>query len=117
MTLEAAVPFVATILLTVAVGDAIRSTLWLRRKYNEIAPKLQPNRRALGRAFVVVATLITSLATWIVILTVRRIMGLDNLDFSPVVTGGLALAVLLVPRYLKNVWTRLGRGAPPKETT
>lgn len=105
MNLEA-IP--AAIIFAVAFADGLWQTWKLRRTYYAIAEWIQPNRRRIGRAFVVTAALILLPVGWIGFLSIRRLFGLDPIDWSYIVSYLVSLPVLFIPRYLARQWERLG---------
>ena len=86
----------------------VRSSWWLSSTYRAVAPRIQPNRRAIALSFVVVSWSVTAVAGWLGFVSTRRLLGWDPLDWSPFVGYLLAVPVLAIPAYLKRTWMRIG---------
>jgi hypothetical protein len=86
----------------------VRSSWWLTSTYRAVAPLILPNRRAIGLAFVVIAWAVTVVAGWLGFTSLRRLLGMDPLDWGPFIGYVLALPVLTIPAYLKRTWMRIG---------
>lgn len=91
----------------------LHSSWWLYTTYRAVAPRIQPNRRAIALAFVVVSAGVTVICGWIGFLSIRRLLGFDALEWSQYVSYLLVLPVLGIPYYLKRTWQRIGRAGPP----
>jgi hypothetical protein len=103
-----ALPAVAAI--AIAFGVGVHSTVGLWRDYHEIARFFtNPRSRIIGRAFVIVSAVVTIAAGYFGFLAVRRMLGFDALDWSPILSLAFSIPVLFVPAYLRRVWRSVGR--------
>lgn len=106
----------AAVIFGLAFLAGARSTRRLLSTYGRIAPLLAPNRRAIGRAFVVVSVMVLGAVGWLGFLAVRRLLGFEPIEWSFVVSYLVSIPVLFVPSYLERVWNRVGAIGPPAAT-
>ncbi len=93
-----------------AFGLGIRSTWRLWRRYRTVTPLLlDPRERLVLGAFVIVSVLITTAAGYFGLLTVRRIIGFEPLEFTPIISLFVVIVVLLIPVYLDQLVQRVAR--------
>ena len=96
-----------TLLFGVAAVDGWWQTRKLWRKRNRIRPTMTGSFGLVPLSYVVVALLSTVAATWYGILSIRRLLDLDPIDWSPIVSVILACGIFFVPRYLAWTWHRI----------
>lgn len=115
-----ALPLALVLAIVLTIG--VRDTWFLRREYNAVAGDLLPRYRELGRAFVVASAAILVALGWFAVLTVRRLLGFEQLGdivvlglSIPVGLIGLLISipVLMLPHYFRRVWQRVGDNPAP----
>jgi hypothetical protein len=93
--------------VVVAFAAGVRSTWRLWRRYADASPILDARERLLLRSFVIVSVLITAAAGFYGFLAARRLMGYEPLEWVPLVSVIIAIAVLLIPVGLDAAITRI----------
>lgn len=86
------------------------STWDVWRIHRDTAPRLKPLEQLVLGVFVAVCVVITAAAGYYGLLAVRRLMGLEALEWSPLVGAVVAMAVLLLPARVRYVARRITRG-------
>lgn len=117
MTPPPIVTLVVIAVLTVCFVLGLNSTWWLAREYRKVRGFIQPNRRAIGLAFVVVSGRVLVALFWFSILTAIRAANPDAEmpAVFPVVSTIVSVPVLLIPVYLKGVWKRVASAPMAKK--
>lgn len=90
--------------ILVSVPFALRATWRLWALY-----RADLRRSLILRAIALVSTIVTGAAVWIGILSVRRMLGYDPLDWTAPITGLVVVAVLQVPMILDSLVSRVGK--------
>lgn len=97
-------------LVVTAFLTGLRSTVRLWRRHRDVAPVLlDPRERLVLGTFVVVAVLLTATAGYFGFLSVRRLLGLDALEGTALLSALIASVVLYIPAGLDWVVGRIAR--------
>lgn len=92
--------YVALFGISVPIGWIATRDLW--RLYRRLAPKLPDSRVLILQGFFVAALSISLVGTWILIVSVGRILG-HTTPATAYVSLTLAAAVLLLPVYFRRI--------------
>ena len=95
---------IITGLILMSIPFAVRATWRLWRLY-----RADTNRSLLLFALAFSAALVTITGIWVGLLTVRRLLGFEPLEWSPPVTGLLAVIIFWIPVLFDWVVNQIGR--------
>lgn len=103
----------AVLLFAIAAFAGARATFRVIRRYRAVSRVVQPLYRLILFAFVVVCVVITSTAFLLGLLSTRRLLGFESLDWAAPFTWAASIAVLFLPTFIDRVLLIVERGKLP----
>lgn len=101
------------ILLAIASVFGLRGSWRLTQRFRAVAfgeGRLTPSERLLLGTLVAIAWFLTTVAVYLGVLSVRRLLGMEPLGFTAPITAVLAMMILLIPAAIDVVVTHIASG-------